>query len=199
MIVRTVEFAGSVATPGQPLPGELPQIAFAGRSNVGKSSLVNRLLGRTRRGVARVSASPGKTQALNFYRVNEAFFLVDLPGSGYAKAPRAVREQWQRLVRSYLGRSRLLKGVVYLVDSRHPPTAGDCEFVEYLAGTGVPALIVLTKVDKLKPRQREGGIAGPAGSRLGVGEEQIVESSARTGEGAAALLEAMAALLEDGP
>lgn len=198
MIVRTVEFAGSVATPEQPLPGELPQIAFAGRSNVGKSSLVNRLLGRTRRGVARVSASPGKTQALNFYRVNEAFFLVDLPGSGYAKAPKSVREQWQKLVRRYLSGSRLLKGVVYLVDSRHPPTAGDCEFVEYLAETGVPALIVLTKVDKLKPRQREGSIAGPAGSRLGVGEEQIVESSARTGEGAKELLEAMEALLEDG-
>lgn len=198
MIVRTVEFAGSVVAPGQPLPGELPQIAFAGRSNVGKSSLVNRLLGRTRRGVARVSASPGKTQALNFYRVNEAFFLVDLPGSGYAKAPASVRDRWRRLVREYLVGSRSLKGVAYLVDSRHPPTAGDCEFVEYLAETGVPVLLVLTKVDKLKPRQREAGLAGPVAGCLGVGEEQVVESSARTGEGAAELLEAMEALLEDG-
>lgn len=198
MIVGTVEFAGSVVAPGQPLPGELPQIAFAGRSNVGKSSLVNRLLGRTRRGVARVSASPGKTQALNFYRVNEAFFLVDLPGSGYAKAPASVRDRWRRLVREYLVGSPSLKGVAYLVDSRHPPTAGDCEFVEYLAETGVPTLLVLTKVDKLKPRQREAGLAGPVAGCLGVGEEQVVESSARTGEGAAELLEAMEALLEDG-
>ena len=198
MIVRTVEFAGSVVAPGQPLPGELPQIAFAGRSNVGKSSLVNRLLGRTRRGVARVSASPGKTQALNFYRVNEAFFLVDLPGSGYAKAPSSVRDRWRRLVREYLVGSRSLKGVAYLVDSRHPPTGGDCEFVEYLAETGVPTLLVLTKVDKLKLRQREAGLAGPVAGCLGVGEEQVVESSARTGEGAAELLEAMEALLEDG-
>lgn len=198
MIVRTVEFAGSVVAPEQPLPGDLPQIAFAGRSNVGKSSLVNRLLGRTRRGVARVSASPGKTQALNFYRVNGAFFLVDLPGSGYARAPVAVREQWRLLVRGYLAGSKLLKGVVYLVDSRHPPTAGDQEFVEYLAETGVPALIALTKVDKLKPSRRERGITGPAERRLGVGEDQIVESSARTGEGATELLEAMEALLEDG-
>ena len=197
MIVRTVEFDGSVVAPEQPLPGELPQIAFAGRSNVGKSSLVNRLLGRTRRAVARVSASPGKTQALNFYRVNGAFFLVDLPGSGYAKAPASAREQWRRLVRSYLAGSRLLKGVVYLVDSRHPPTVGDQEFVEYLAETGVRVLIVLTKVDKLKPSQRERGITGPTERRLGVSEDQIVESSARTGEGAAELLAAIEALLED--
>lgn len=195
MIVRTVEFAGSVVSPGQALPGDLPQIAFAGRSNVGKSSLVNRLLGRTRRKVARVSAAPGKTQALNFYRVNGDFFLVDLPGSGYAKAPRAVRESWRRLVRSYVGGSEGLRGVVYLVDSRRPPTPGDQEFVDYLAGTGVPVLIALTKVDKLKARVREAGVVEPAARRLGLSPDQVVAGSARTGEGTEELLGAMDALL----
>ena len=196
MVIRSVEFAGSVVTPGQPFPGDLPQIAFAGRSNVGKSSLINRVLGRPRRKVARVSASPGKTRALNFYAVNGSFFLVDLPGSGYAKAPRAVRESWRVLVRGYLARREQLRGVVYLVDSRHAPTAGDGDFVEYLAETGVPTLIALTKVDKLKARDREKGVARRVTGTLGVSEDQVVASSARTGEGAGELLAAIAALLE---
>lgn len=196
MVVRTVEFAGSVVAPGQPYPGALPQIAFAGRSNVGKSSLINRVLGRPRRKVARVSASPGKTQALNFYEVNGAFFVVDLPGSGYARAPRAVRDSWRTLVRSYLAGSEALRGVVYLVDSRHPPTAGDREFVDYLAETGLPTLIALTKVDKLKATERERGVAPRVTDLLGIAEEQVLPTSARTGEGAPEVLDAIAALLE---
>ncbi len=198
MIVRSVEFAGSVAAEGQPPPGGLPQVAFAGRSNVGKSSLVNRLLGRPRRKIARVSAVPGKTQTLNFYRVNDAFFLVDLPGLGYARAPVALRSSWLRLVRSYVSGSTALKGVAYLVDSRHPPMAADREFVDYLADAGVPTLVVLTKVDKLKRRERERGLAGPVCEGLGVDKEQVVGSSARTGEGTEALLEAVAELLGTG-
>ena len=195
MLIRRVEFAGSVVSPGQPPPSPLPQIAFAGRSNVGKSSLINRVLGRPRRKVARVSASPGKTQALNFSEVNRAFYLVDLPGSGYAKAPKAVRDSWQLLVRRYLAESEALRGVIYLVDSRHPPTAGDLDFVAYLAETRRPALIALTQVDKLKSSVREAGIVKMAARKLGVSEEQVVESSARTGEGTDELLAAMAALL----
>ncbi len=196
MVIHSVQFVGSVVSPRQPLPGDLPQIAFAGRSNVGKSSLINRVLGRPRRKVARVSASPGKTQALNFYEVNHAFFLVDLPGSGYARAPKAVRDSWKTLVRGYLVGSEMLRGVVYLVDARHPPTVGDREFVEYLAETGVPTLIALTKVDKLKASERERGVARRVRERLGVAEEQVVVSSARTGEGAEELLGAVEALLE---
>jgi len=198
VVIRSVAFAGSVVSPGQSFPGELPQVAFAGRSNVGKSSLINRVLGRPRRKLARVSASPGKTQALNFYEVNGSFFLVDLPGSGYAKAPKAVRESWRALVRGYLAGSAELRGMVYLVDSRHPPTEGDRDFVEYLAETGVPTLIALTKVDKLKASEREKGVARRVESRLGVSGDQVVASSARTGEGAGELLEAIAALLETG-
>ena len=196
MVIRSVEFVGSVVSPKQPFPGDLPQVAFAGRSNVGKSSLINRVLGRTRRGVARVSGSPGKTQALNFYEINRSFFLVDLPGSGYAKAPKAVRDSWRVLVRSYLAGSKQLRGVVYLVDARHAPTAGDREFVEYLAETGVPTLIALTKVDKLKARDREKGVVRGVTEQLGVAEDQVVASSARTGEGSEELLDTIAALLE---
>ena len=196
MVIRSVEFIGSMVAPDHPPPSRLPQVAFAGRSNVGKSSLINRLLGRPRRKIARVSAQPGKTQALNFYEVNRSFLLVDLPGSGYAKAPRAVRDSWRTLVRSYLAGSGELRGVVYLVDSRHPPTAGDLEFVEYLAETGAPALIALTKVDKLKASARARGIAAAAADRMGVSREQVVATSAKTGEGAGELLDAISALLE---
>ncbi len=205
MVIHRVEFAGSVVSPKQPLPGDLPQIAFAGRSNVGKSSLINRLLGRTRRKVARVSAAPGKTQALNFYRVNGSFFLVDLPGSGYARAPKAVRESWGALVRSYLsgqrgqGSGHNLRGVVYLVDSRRPPARTDRDFVDFLSQTGSPTLIALTKTDKLKSKERQRGVVGPTVEALGVTQDQIVKSSARTGEGTHQLLAAMETLLETEP
>lgn len=197
MIVRRVEFAGAVGTMDQEPPGTLPQVAFAGRSNVGKSSLINRLLGRPRKRIARVSGVPGKTRELNFYRVNDAFFVVDLPGIGYARAPAAAREAWSRLVHAYLSDSEALRGVAYLVDSRHPPMDADREFVGWLADRGVPALVVLTKVDKLKARERERGLAKRACGALGVDEEQIVATSARTGEGKEEVLAAVAALLDD--
>ncbi len=198
MIVRSVEFRGSVVSPDQPHPGDLPQIAFAGRSNVGKSSLINRVLGRPRKRVARVSAAPGKTRALNFYSVNGEFFLVDLPGSGYAKAPEAVREAWRVLVRRYVAESPSLRGVVYLVDARRPPSVGDRQFVERLARSGVPTLIALTKIDKLKARVRERGVLEPVCEALAVAPDQVVPTSARTGEGAEAVRSAMGALLEGG-
>lgn len=193
-VVRGVTFAGAVVAPDQPPPGTLPQVAFAGRSNVGKSSLINRLLGRPRKKIAHVSATPGKTQSLNFYEVNGSFYLVDLPGSGYARAPDAVRESWKDLVDRYLAESTYLKGVVFLVDSRHPPSAGDRAFVERLAELGTPTLIAVTKVDKLKTRERE-QLATRVLKPLGVSDDQVVVSSAKTGEGTEELLEAMFDLL----
>lgn len=196
MLVQSVRFAGSVVSPEQPHPGELPQVAFAGRSNVGKSSLINRILGRTRHKVARESAEPGKTRALNFFEVNGSFFLVDLPGAGYAKVPKAVRDGWRILVESYVANTALLRGVVYLVDSRRPPTELDQRFVTYLAKTEVPVLVVLTKVDKLKARQRERGLFAEVQELLGVPEEQVVMSSTRSGEGVKTVLSAMDVLLK---
>ena len=126
-------------------------MALAGRSNVGKSSLLNKLVGQ--KGLAKVSGTPGKTRSLNFFLVNESFYLVDLPGYGYARVPKAVKESWGELVEQYLtGGSRLI-GLVLLLDSRRDPTPEDAQMLEWLAARELPALIVLTKADKLKRSQ----------------------------------------------
>jgi len=194
MIVRSVEFAGSVVDPGAPPPAPLPQVAFSGRSNVGKSSLINVLLQRTRKKIAHVSGSPGKTQTLNFYQVNDDFFLVDLPGFGYAKVPKSLRSSWQELIARYLRETPQLTGVVYLVDARHPPTEIDRAMVERLAEVGLPALVVLTKIDKLSARERTASIARAARD-LVLEEEQLLPFSSKTREGREDLLEAIEDLL----
>ena len=196
MKIRTVEYAGTVAKPDGPLPGDLPQVAFSGRSNVGKSSLINLLLRRHRSKIAHVSGQPGKTQAVNFYRVNDEFFLVDLPGFGYAKVPKSLRDGWKHLVEGYLAREEGLRGVVHLVDCRREPTEQDMEMLDYLAALGVPTLVVLTKIDKLKRSQRAKAIA-TATRELGVDPEQLVPVSSKTGEGRDILLNALAGLLAD--
>ncbi len=194
MKVRTVEFAGSVYVPGEPAHGDLPQVAFSGRSNVGKSSLINVLLRRTRKKLARVSAAPGKTQSLNFYRVNDHFFLVDLPGFGYAKVSAKVRDSWKALIEQYLEGERMLRGIVHLVDARHDPTVTDRQMVAFLAARQLPTLVVLTKMDKLKKTQRERAVA-TARDHLGLDEEQLLAFSSKTGEGREELLAALASLV----
>ncbi len=196
MKIKTVEFAGTVVTPDGSMPDDLPQVAFSGRSNVGKSSLINTLLRRTRSKVARVSSTPGKTQALNFYRINDRFFLVDLPGFGYARVPKKLRDAWKGLVEGYLARARTLKGVVHLVDCRREPTPQDLDMMDYLARLGAPALVVLTKIDKLNRSERTRAVERACGV-LGVGREQLVPFSAKTGEGREVLLEALDALLAE--
>ena len=194
MEIRTAEYAGTVATPTQAPPGELPEVAFSGRSNVGKSSLINILLRRSRKKIAHVSSTPGKTQALNFYRVNDQFFLVDLPGFGYARAPRPVRGEWRELIEGYLSRSPRLRGVVHLVDVRHSPTELDRHMMEYLSGVGVPALVVATKMDKLKKIQRDRHLARVQ-EDLAIDTQQLLPFSSHTGEGRDALLLALDSLL----
>jgi GTP-binding protein len=194
MKIRSVEYAGTIATPGGKAPGTLPQIAFSGRSNVGKSSLINMLLRRTRHRIAHVSSTPGKTQALNFYRVNDKFFLVDLPGYGYARVPEEKRKTWAGLIEWYLSESGKVRGVVHLVDSRHAPTEHDLWMVSYLQEIGLPALIVLTKVDKLKKAELERSRTR-ALEALDVDESQLLPFSAKTGEGRDALLSALEELL----
>jgi GTP-binding protein len=196
MKIRTVEYAGTIAKVGGPSPGKLPQVAFSGRSNVGKSSLINTLLQRTRSKIARVSAKPGKTQALNFYQVNDDFFLVDLPGYGYAKVPEAMRDAWGGLIEWYLA-SDGVRGVVHLVDARHKPTPHDLRMVAYLAEIGLPALIVLTKIDKLKRSERKQSI-DRALETLGLDESQLVPFSSKTGEGRDELLEALEGIVTAG-
>jgi GTP-binding protein len=197
MRIESVEYAGTIASPGGKAPGSLPQVAFSGRSNVGKSSLINTLLRRTRSKVAHVSSTPGKTRALNFYRVNDDFFLVDLPGYGYAKVPESVRASWTELIEWYLGESGLVRGVVHLVDARHRPTKHDHRMVEYLAEVGLPTLVALTKTDKLKKREREQSITRTL-EALGLDESQLVPFSSKTGEGREVLLEALGELVVAG-
>ncbi len=204
MKIQDVEFAGAIATPGAAPPGSLPQVAFSGRSNVGKSSLINRLLGRTRSKVARVSGTPGKTQEINFYRVRTApgsgageFYLVDLPGYGYARVPSAKRDAWRPLIESYLERTGQIRGVVQLIDARHPPTADDRRMVAFLGSIERPALFVLTKMDKLKHSEREARVRDTIAA-LDVDAEQVVPFSAVTGEGREDLLQALDALLGGG-
>jgi GTP-binding protein len=176
------------------MPGTLPQVAFSGRSNVGKSSLINVLLQRTRKKVAHVSARPGKTQTLNFYRVNDHFFLVDLPGYGFARAPGPVREGWREMVEWYLSSGKELKGVVHLVDGRHPPTPLDLEMMEYLGGLALPALVVLTKMDRVPKGKRKEAVEAAA-EALRLEPEQILPFSSKTREGRELLLEALEELL----
>jgi GTP-binding protein len=195
--VRTVEFSGSLFEPGAPLPEDLPQVAFSGRSNVGKSSLINVLLRRTRKKLARVSATPGKTRSLNFYLVNDRFFLVDLPGFGFAKASSRIRQSWKTLVEEYLVGEPKLRGVVHLVDSRHDPTATDLEMVEFLAARGLPTLVVLTKMDKLKRMVREQAVVTAVES-LKIDEDQVLSFSSKTGQGREELLSALDDLISAG-
>lgn len=204
MIIRKVEFVGAIGRPDQAPPSQLPQIAFSGRSNVGKSSLVNRLLGRTRTPVARVSATPGKTREINFYQVDAAlenasktsFLLVDLPGYGYARVPRDMRDAWKPLIEGYLRRNDQLLGVVQLIDARHGPSADDQKMVEFLARTGIPSLFVLTKVDKLGRQERMRTLPRIVDA-LGIDEDQAIPFSAVTGEGRDELLAALDALLTE--
>jgi GTP-binding protein len=198
--ILSVEFAGAIGQVGQAAPASvlgLPMVAFSGRSNVGKSSLVNRLLGRTRSPIARVSAQPGKTQEINFYDVRTDaghFVLVDLPGYGYARAPLETKEKWALVIDSYLRGPTPPHGVVQLVDLRHGPSPSDLRSVDFLAQLGLPVLFALTKTDKLKPSQRSAAVSKTL-KALGADLDQAIPCSARTGEGREELLEALASLL----
>ena len=151
MKIRSAEFILSASSPWQFPPPTLPEIAFAGRSNVGKSTLINSLLNRKK--LVKTSSTPGKTQLINFFNINDKFHFVDLPGYGFAKVPENVRKQWQRLIESYLQERESLRNVVLIVDSRHGPTAQDRQLKEWLDYYERPVLIVASKVDKLKRGQ----------------------------------------------
>ncbi|MCL6626388.1 ribosome biogenesis GTP-binding protein YihA/YsxC [Alicyclobacillus shizuokensis] len=148
MKIRSLAFELSAVRPAQWPADGLPEFAFVGRSNVGKSSLLNRLLGR--RHLARVSSKPGKTQQINFYRVNERFRFADLPGYGYAAVGKGERAAFQRMIHTYLQQRDPLVRVLHLVDIRHHPSRDDLAMHRWLLDLGVPVLIVATKADKVK-------------------------------------------------
>ncbi len=181
LVVRSVEFLGPMAAPGgwRP-PPSLPEIAFAGRSNVGKSSLLNALVRRKR--LARVSHTPGRTREINFFAVNDLFTLVDLPGYGYARVSKARQAEWKPLIEGYLRASRELRGVVQLLDARHDPSADDLAMLDFLAELGAPTIVAATKVDKLRASQRPERLAALA-RVAGISEDQVIPFSSVTGEG----------------
>ncbi len=170
-----------------------PQVAVAGKSNVGKSSLLNLLFGR--RGLARTSSTPGRTQTLNLYVVDERLVLVDLPGYGYARAPREVVAAWVRNVRDFLRRAEPLRGVVLLVDIRRDPDAADLEVADLVRRTGRPLVVAVTKADKVSRGRRRGRVEEVA-SALGVDPAEVIVTSARTGEGREALWRRVRTLVE---
>ncbi|HKP73851.1 MAG TPA: ribosome biogenesis GTP-binding protein YihA/YsxC [Pyrinomonadaceae bacterium] len=184
MKITSTEFVKSAfAEPDWPRT-QLPEVAFLGRSNVGKSSLINSLLGV--RGLARTSSTPGRTQALNFFLINRRFHFVDLPGYGFARVPRSIRESWGEIVTTYLAKRESLVLSIQIVDSRHEPTKLDLQLREWLEAYGKPHLTVATKSDKLSQNElrknvgRARAILGASGSS---GGGELVSYSAVTGHG----------------
>ena len=151
MKIHSAEFLLSASTTRQFPAATLPEIAFAGRSNVGKSTMINSLLNRKK--LVKTSATPGKTQLINFFKVNDQFYFVDLPGYGYAKVPKGVQRKWQNLVEAYLSERETLRNVVLIIDCRHSPTVQDRQLLEWLEYYQRPSLIVASKIDKLKRGQ----------------------------------------------
>ena len=156
----------------------IPEVVFAGRSNVGKSSLINRIAGKAK--LARTSSTPGKTQTINFYRINGDFFFVDLPGFGYAKAAKTAVRRWKEFIDLYFQNRSTIALVIQLVDSRMPPTDLDCRLSEWLTQLNMPHMLVATKSDKLSNNQRGAATRIISNS---LGGQSVVMSSAETGAG----------------
>lgn len=191
--VHDVGYVASTSDPDwHPAPPR-PEIAFVGRSNVGKSSLLNTLCRRKK--LAHISKTPGKTRSINYFDVGGTCYFVDLPGYGYARRPMAERQRWGPMMESYLGENPRLAGVVSLIDGRHDPTDLDRQMIDYLASQGIPTLVVLTKADKVGRGKRAERLERTA-ERLGVDADQMVWFSSPTGEGRDEVFTAIAHLIE---
>ena len=182
MKITSAEFVKSSFSEKDWPRAPLPEIAFLGRSNVGKSSLINSLLGV--KGLARTSSTPGRTQALNFFLINRKFHFVDLPGYGYARVPKSIREEWGEFVTAYLAKRERLVLSIHILDSRHDPTQLDVQLSEWLSAHGRPALRVATKADKLSRNELQRNLRRAA-DVLGAtsGQAGMVAYSAVTGAG----------------
>ena len=171
MIIKEAALEAMAAKPSQYPAEDLTEIAFAGRSNVGKSSLLNLLTSRKK--LAYVSGSPGKTRTINFYRINDAFRIVDLPGYGYAKISKKVSQEWGKMMEAYLEKRPNLMKVVQLVDIRHEPTAQDVQMYDYLRYYGLDGIVVATKADKVSSNQKQKQI-GVIRKTLGLSKDDLV-------------------------
>ncbi|MDO9566926.1 MAG: ribosome biogenesis GTP-binding protein YihA/YsxC [Candidatus Desulfaltia sp.] len=180
MKIKSSEFVKSAVKPSQYPPADFPEIAFSGRSNVGKSSVINTLLNRKR--LVKTSSTPGRTQLINFFLVNSAFCFVDLPGYGYAKVPASVQKNWGPMIETYLLTRETLKGVVLIMDVRRTPGMKELELIAWLSSIGVPLILILTKADKLsKTKQIKQQLA--IAETLNVDKDNLILFSAKTGLG----------------
>lgn len=187
--LQRAEFVLSAVSPKKFIQDGLPQVAFAGRSNVGKSSVINRLLGR--KNFARVGSEPGKTVHVNYFSIDGTFYLVDLPGYGYARVSKSERDRWGRLMEDYFARPDLLTLGVMIVDSRHKPTADDRTMARWFQETGCPLVTVANKLDKLKKSEIEPNLR-LIRDTLELGEEdRLIPFSAEKGTGREELLHAI--------
>lgn len=195
MIIHSTRFVASAPALASCPATDWPEVAFAGRSNVGKSSLINTLLNR--KGLVRTSSTPGRTQLLNFFAINEALHFVDLPGYGFARAPRAVRERWQPMIRDFLRGRATLRAVVWLLDARREPSREDLDFLDWLEEADCPTIPVVTKVDKLSRNELARQLAAIARA-TGLEPEAFTTFSSVTRQGCAELWERIEAATEEG-
>lgn len=196
MVIKNVNLETVCGITSKLPDNQLPEIAFAGKSNVGKSSLINALMNR--KSLARTSSQPGKTQTINFYNVNQAMYLVDLPGYGFAKAPETERAKWGKMIERYLHTSKQLKAVFLLVDIRHKPADNDKTMYDWIVYHGFRPIIIATKLDKLKRSQVQKCVKEV---RLGLGladDDLLIPFSALTKQGREEIWEHMDALRGNG-
>lgn len=195
MKINKVEYCGSFHREDLCPKDGLPEFAFIGRSNVGKSSLINSLI--RRKDLARVSKEPGKTQSLNFYKVDQNWYIVDLPGYGYARTSLSNRDNWRKMIDYYLKNRQTLVTAFVLIDSRHPLQKADSQFMEWCAAQGVPFCIIYTKADKMGPQALQQNLEGIRKEMLKDWEEMPQEfiTSAETGMGREDILDFMGKLM----
>lgn len=188
MKIKQVEFVLGATSLSTMPDGSMPEVAFVGRSNVGKSSLINRLFNR--KNLARTSSTPGKTQEINFFLTNDSFYVVDLPGFGYARVSKKQRAKWQTLIGNYITKREALRVVFQLVDSRHEPTALDREVMMLMSESHAHHVVLLTKGDKLSGNERARTVARTKKTLASLGQEKpVILTSAKDGRGKQELLE----------
>lgn len=181
MVIKNVNLETVIGVTSKIPQNEMPEIAFAGKSNVGKSSLINALMNR--KSLARTSSQPGKTQTINFYNINDELYFVDLPGYGYAKVSRQEKEKWGKMIERYLHQSKVLKAVFLLIDIRHDPSANDKTMYEWILANGFHPIIIATKADKINRSQLQKQIKAV---KQGIGVEKdtiVIPFSAQTKQG----------------
>lgn len=187
MNIETIEFIASVYRNHQVPEPRLSEVAFFGRSNVGKSTLLNMLTGKK---LARISSTPGKTQCLNYYRVNDSFYLVDAPGYGYAKVPEKLKLAWKRFIDEWVSENNRLKLVIQIIDARLEPQASDLQMAEWLNYHRIPSVLVVNKIDKLSHSQRQKNLKQLSESEV-YSKMNLIPASAQSGEGKRDILSAI--------